>query len=150
VLCEFDHWYEKGPVPFVAVAVNVSRQLPLQGSFHPLKLLEVMTILITTAEPAGATEAVAVQPFTSVTVTVYVPMQALNNESDPLGQGGPGGVQQYVYGPIPPAGNATSVSVQPALQLAIVEVRLTESAGGSIKVTVSLVEQPLVSVIWTT
>ena len=118
-----------------------------------LQLLFVLDKLILMGVPAllNVNEALAVHPLTSVTVTVYVAIQTLDNDAVP-GQGtkGPLEDQQYVYGEVPPEALAVMVLVQAVSQLMLVlEIFTASGSGGSSSMMLSLTIHPLTSVMVT-
>jgi hypothetical protein len=85
---------------------------------------------------------VMVQPFASVTVTVYVPAaRPVAEEPVP-----PLGAHEYVYGAVPPEATTVAEPVVPPLQSTFTCEPVVASAGGCVMLNVLVVVQPFASV----
>jgi hypothetical protein len=105
-----------------------------------------LVTFVVTVSKAGCpitVDAVAVQPFLSVTVTVYVPAVRLVAVAlvPPLG------AHEYVYGTVPPPAVTVAPPVAPPLHLTLV-VELIEAVRtvGCVIVTAAVAVQPFLSV----
>ena len=113
-----DHAYEYGVVPPVALADALPLLPPLQLTF------EVTLALATRGVGCVMVmDEVLVQPFASVTVTVYVPALALLSDAvvSPLDQA-------YPYGVVPPEAEAVAEPLFPPLQLTLLPKAMDEES----------------------
>ena len=83
-----------------------------------------------------------VQPFASVTVTVYVPAERFIIEGDCA----PPGFQSYVYGEVAPCALTVAVPSAPPKQLTGVVRLFTTNGAGSVILKTNVDVQPLTSV----
>ena len=137
VVAELDHKYVYGMVPPVALAVAPPSEKPLQ-----LTLLSTTLAADNAAGSVIVVDELSVQPFASVTVTLYVP--ATNPVAVavvcPL-------FQLYVYGDVPPVCEAVACPSFNPLQLTLLSVvALDTKAAGSVIVVLELSVQPFASV----